>query len=70
MRIFRGTPKHTVKLNPLPLCRPQIPHDLGSNPFRSSGKPMTNRLGYGTAFDDMVIEYMGCLLTKVVNVEQ
>jgi hypothetical protein len=51
MRIGRGTPNYTVKINPLPLCPPQIPYDLGSNPFHSSGKPTTNHLGYGTAFD-------------------
>jgi hypothetical protein len=35
---------------PVPLCPPQIPHDLGSNPGRRGGKPTTNRLSYGTAF--------------------
>jgi hypothetical protein len=34
----------------VPLCQPQIPHDLGSNPGRRGGKPATNRLSYGTAF--------------------
>jgi hypothetical protein len=34
----------------LPLCRPQIPHDLGSNPVHRSGDPATNCLSYGTTF--------------------
>jgi hypothetical protein len=34
---------------PVPLCPPQIQHDLGSNPGRRGGKPATNRLKYGTA---------------------
>jgi hypothetical protein len=34
---------------PVPLCPPQIPHDLDSNPGRCGVKPATNRLSYGTA---------------------
>jgi hypothetical protein len=33
----------------VPLCAPQISHDLGLNPGRRGGKPATNRLSYGTA---------------------
>jgi hypothetical protein len=33
----------------VPLCPPQIPPDLGSNPGHRSGKPATNCLSYGTA---------------------
>jgi hypothetical protein len=35
---------------PVPLCPPQIPHDLTSNPGCHGGKPATNRLSYGTAY--------------------
>jgi hypothetical protein len=39
------------KPTPVPLCPQQIPHDpgsnLGSNPSDRSGKPATNRMGYG-----------------------
>jgi hypothetical protein len=35
---------------PVPLCPPQIQHDLmGANPGRRGGKPETNCLNYGTA---------------------
>jgi hypothetical protein len=34
---------------PVPLCLPQIPHDLTSNSDRRDGKPATNLLSYGTA---------------------
>jgi hypothetical protein len=39
---------------PMPLCAPQIPHDLGSNPGFRCGKPETNRLSYGTAMTPCV----------------
>jgi hypothetical protein len=35
-----------------PLCSPQIPYYLGSNPGRRGAKPATNRLSYGTALSD------------------
>jgi hypothetical protein len=49
MRIGRGNQSTRRKPAPVPLCAPQIPHDLGSNPGRRGGKPATNRLSYGTA---------------------
>jgi hypothetical protein len=49
MRIGRGNRSTGGKPAPVPLCPPQIPHDLGSNPGRRGGKPATNRLSYGTA---------------------
>jgi hypothetical protein len=48
--IGRGNRSTRRKPAPVPLCPPQIPHDLGSNPGRRGGKPATNRLSYGTAF--------------------
>jgi hypothetical protein len=49
MRIGRGNRSTRRKPSLVPLCAPQIPHDLGSNPGRRGGKPATNRLSYGTA---------------------
>jgi hypothetical protein len=49
MRIGRGNRSIRRKPAPVPLCPPQIPHDLGSNPGRRGGKPATNRPSYGTA---------------------
>jgi hypothetical protein len=49
MRIGRGNRSTRRKPAPVPLCPPQIPHDLGSNPGRRDGKPATNRLSCGTA---------------------
>jgi hypothetical protein len=49
MRIGRGNRSTRRKPAPVPLFPPQIPHDLGSNPGRRSGKPATNRLSHGTA---------------------
>jgi hypothetical protein len=49
MRIGRVNRSTRRKPAPMPLCPPQIPHDLGSNPGRRSRKPATNRLSYGTA---------------------
>jgi hypothetical protein len=49
MKIGRGNRSTRRKPAPVPLCPPQIPHDLGSNPGRRGGKPATNRLSYGTA---------------------
>jgi hypothetical protein len=43
MRTGRGNRKPS----PMPLCPPQIPHDLRSNPGLCDGKPATNRLNYG-----------------------
>jgi hypothetical protein len=47
IRIGRGKRSTQRKPDPMPLCPPQIPHDLGSNPGRCGGKPATNRLSYG-----------------------
>jgi hypothetical protein len=49
MRIGRGNRSTRRKPAPMPLCPPQIPHDLTSNPGRRGGKPEINRLSYGTA---------------------
>jgi hypothetical protein len=49
MRIGRGNRSTRRKPAPVPLCPPQFPHDLGSNPGRRGGKPATNRLSCGTA---------------------
>jgi hypothetical protein len=48
---WQGKPKYWEKTCPVPLCPPEIPPDLGSNPGRGGGKPATNRLSYGTARD-------------------
>jgi hypothetical protein len=48
MRIGRGNRSTRRKPASVPLCPPQIPHDLGSNTGRRDGKPTTNRLSYGT----------------------
>jgi hypothetical protein len=50
MRIGRENRSTRRKHAPVPLCTPQIPHDLGSNPGRRGGKPASNRLSYGTAY--------------------
>jgi hypothetical protein len=51
MRIGRGNRNTLRKPASVPLCPPQIPHDLnlGSNPGGRGGKPATNRLNYSTA---------------------
>jgi hypothetical protein len=50
MRIGRGNQSTRRKPAPVPLCPPQIPHDLAwpRTPDRRGGKPATNRLSYGT----------------------
>jgi hypothetical protein len=58
MRIGRGNQSTRRKPAPVPLCPPQIPHDLGSNPGRRGGKPATNRLSYGTAYRQCNIKYL------------
>jgi hypothetical protein len=59
MRIGRGNRSTRRKPATVPLCRPQIPHDLGSNPRRRGGKPATNRLSYGTACSMELLEILG-----------
>jgi hypothetical protein len=59
-RIGRGIRSTRRKSAPMPLCPPQIPHDLGSNPGRSSGKPATNRLSYGGSYYSL-FDYSGDL---------
>jgi hypothetical protein len=51
MRIGRGNGSALRKTSPVPLCPPQILHDVtwDSNPSRLSGKQETDRLRYGTA---------------------
>jgi hypothetical protein len=51
MRIGRGNRSTVRKPAPVPLCPPQIPHDLTWVRTRAlrGGKPATNRLSYGTA---------------------
>jgi hypothetical protein len=57
MKIGRGNQSTRRKPAPAPLCPPQIPHDqtLGSNPGRRGGKPATNRLSYGAAYEHMLL---------------
>jgi hypothetical protein len=51
MKTGRENRSTRTKPAPVPLCSPQIPHDLtpGSNPVHHDGKPATNRLNYSTA---------------------
>jgi hypothetical protein len=49
MRIGKGNRSTMRKPALVPLCPPQILHDLGSNLGRRGGKAANNRLGYGTA---------------------
>jgi hypothetical protein len=50
MRIGRGSRSTRRKSAPVPLCPPQIPHDLTWARTRAiAGKPATNSLSYGTA---------------------
>jgi hypothetical protein len=49
MMISRGNCSTRRKPAPVPICPPQIPHDLGSNPGCRGGKPATNRLSYAKA---------------------
>jgi hypothetical protein len=45
----RGSRSTRIKLAPVPLCPPQTPHaSPDANPGRRGGKPVTNRLSYGT----------------------
>jgi hypothetical protein len=65
MRIGSGNRSTRRKPAPMPLCRPQIPHDLLSNPGRRGGKPATNRMSYGTALDvnATIGEFHSCQFT-------
>jgi hypothetical protein len=50
MMIGRGNRSTRRKPAPVPLCPPQTPHACpDANPGRRGGKPVTNRLSYGTA---------------------
>jgi hypothetical protein len=52
MMIGRGNQNTRIKLAPVPLCPPQTPHALpDANLGRRGGKPATNRLSYGAAFN-------------------
>jgi hypothetical protein len=57
MRIGWGNRSTRRKPASVPLCPPQIPHDLGSNPGRRGGKPATNRLSYGTALKETLHQF-------------
>jgi hypothetical protein len=46
MRIGRGNRSTRTKPAPVPICRPEIEHDLASNAGRRGGKPATKRLIY------------------------
>jgi hypothetical protein len=48
--LARKTKVLVENMPPVPLCPPQIPHDLCSNLGRRGGKPATNHLSYGTVF--------------------
>jgi hypothetical protein len=50
---WQGKPKYSEKTYPSAILSTTNPtwHDLGSNSGRRGGKPATNRLSYGTAFD-------------------
>jgi hypothetical protein len=45
----RGNQSTSRKPMPVPLCPPQILHDLWLNPGHHDGKSLTNRLSYGIA---------------------
>jgi hypothetical protein len=60
MRIGRENRCTRRKPDPLPLCPPQIPHDLGSNPRRHDGKPATNRLSCGTGLQEFSSTFNRC----------
>jgi hypothetical protein len=50
IRIGRGNRSTHRKPTPVPLCPPQIPHDLTWARIQAAArKPATNRLSYGTA---------------------
>jgi hypothetical protein len=53
MKFGWGNRSTRRKPAPVPLCTPQIPHNLTwvSNPIRRGGKPATNRLNYGTVLE-------------------
>jgi hypothetical protein len=63
MKIVRGNRSTRRKPAPVPLCPPQIPTrpDPSSNPGRRGGKPATNRLSYGAAFDWLNSRYFTLL---------
>jgi hypothetical protein len=52
MKIGRGNLSTRRKPAPAPLCPPQIPHDQtrARTPDRCGGKPATNRVSYGAAY--------------------
>jgi hypothetical protein len=50
MRIGSGDRSTWRKRTAVPLCPPQIPHYLESNPGRYCKKPATNRPIYGTVY--------------------
>jgi hypothetical protein len=70
MRLGRGNRSTRRKPAPVPLCPPQIPHDLGSNPGRRGGKPATNRLSCGTASTSCLTPNTRVFLEKFIIVPQ
>lgn len=46
MRIYRGNGAIRRKPDPVSLCTRQVPYDMGTNPDRCGGKPVTNGPGY------------------------
>jgi hypothetical protein len=53
--IGRGTEVLGENLPPVPLCPPQTRHATRTrDPGRRCGKPVTNRLSYGTALNQSV----------------
>jgi hypothetical protein len=54
--IGRETRSTHRKPAPVPLCPPQIPYDLDSNPGRLGGKLATKPLSYGTALQFSLVE--------------
>jgi hypothetical protein len=56
MMIGGGNQNTQRKPAPVPLCPPQTPHAcLDANPGHRGGKPVTNRLSYGTALKGLLL---------------
>jgi hypothetical protein len=64
---WQRKPKYSKKTCPsatLPTTNPTWP-DLGSNPGSRGGKPATNRLSYGTAFDPQLMWVRSSMQSQV-----
>jgi hypothetical protein len=68
MKIVRGNWVTQRKPAPAPLCPPQIPHDhtRARNPDCHAGKPVTNRLSYGTALLVPCLDYSLAVKMEVI----